>query len=715
MGGVARLTQGQMSATGTAPRAPRETEAELRALFDGTSVGLAVLDQDRRFRRVNRAIAEMDGFSVEEHVGKRWSDLVPEMAPMLEPILTTVLETGAPMTEIDVSGPTSRLSGEERHWIVSYYPIRVDGRIDGVAASIVDITERRRYERASELLASAGDVLSASLDLATVLDGIASLLVPEWGDWCGLILHDSGIPQLAAARHVDPGSLAAVKFLVEEGLDWSAPLGLPLAIRSGEAQLLHTIDDATRERLARDAVALEHLRALGSISAACAPLKVQGTVLGGLVVATSVSGRRLGGWDVGLVEELARRVAMAVDNARLFELAQQERKRVEAAIRAKDQFLAMVSHELRTPMNAILGWTRMLRTDELSQAKTQKALETIERNAVVQAQLIADLLDATAVFTGKLRLRVGTTDLVEIAEAALEVVRPAAAAKGVDLSLSSETRPIVIEADPERLQQVVWNLVANAVKFSERGGSVEVALETEGTRARILVRDHGKGISPDFLPHVFDAFSQEDARTTRMHGGLGLGLSIVRHLVEAHGGRIQAKSGGSGLGAEFAVEIPRGGKRTEAPAIRCESAIPPPPASVQSTLPPSIAGLRVLVVDDDRDARELIAELLAMRGAVVTEAENAEDALRLVVDLRPEVIVSDIGMPGVDGYMFLRRLRELPADRGGQTPAIALTAYSAASDRSRALLSGFQRHLAKPVEPAVLMRELASLRKRVPA
>lgn len=706
-----RLDADEMEVTSTSPRAPRETEAELRALLDGTSVGLAVLDRDLRFRRVNRAIAEMDGFSVEEHVGRRWADLVPEMAPLLEPLIGSVLETGKPTTELDVSGSTSRWAGEQRHWIVSYYPVRIDGRIEGVAASIVDITERRRYERASELLASAGDVLSASIDLTTMLDGVASLLVPEWGDWCGLVLQDGGTPQLVAARHVNPILLGTVRELVNRGLDWSAPLGLPYVVRTGEAQLLTGIDDGVRQQLARDAFALERLRELGSVSSASAPLKVQGTVLGGLVVATSSSKRRLGAWDLSLVEELARRVAMAVDNARLFELAQQERRRVEAAIRAKDEFLAVVSHELRTPMNSILGWTRMLRTDQLSHAKTEKALETIERNAVVQSQLISDLLDATAVFTGKLRLRVGTCDLVEITEAALEVVRPAAAAKEVDLLATYDSESIVIAGDPERLQQVIWNLVANAVKFSERGGSVEIKVEAVGERARIVVRDEGKGISARFLPHVFDAFSQEDARTTRLHGGLGLGLSIVRHLVEAHGGRIEAESKGEGCGARFIVELPRGGKRAEAPAVKRESPVPPPPASIPAA-PGSITGMNVLVLDDDRDARELIAELLGANGATVTEADNADDAWRTVTERRPDVILSDIGMPGVDGYMFLRRVRELPAERGGQIPAIALTAYGSAADRSRALLSGFQRHLAKPVEPALLVRELASLRRR---
>lgn len=708
-----RLDPDEMDATRAPSWTPRETEAELRALLDGTSVGLAVIDRDLRFRRVNRAIAEMDGFSVEEHVGRRWAELVPEMAPLLEPLISSVLETGKPTTELDVSGTTPRWAGEQRHWIVSYYPVQIDGRIDGVAASVVDITERRRYERASELLASAGDVLAASLDLETMLDGVANLLVPEWGDWCGLVLHDSGTPQLVAARHVVPGLLGVVRDLVDRGLDWQAPLGLPQVIRTGEAQLITAIDDRMREQLARDPPAFERLQALGSACVASAPLKVQGTVLGGLIVATSVSRRRLGTWDLSLVEELARRVGMAVDNARLFELAQQERKRVEAAIRAKDEFLAVVSHELRTPMNSILGWTRMLRTDQLSEAKIEKALETIERNAVVQSQLISDLLDATAVFTGKLRLRIGVCDLVEITEAALEVVRPAAAAREVDLLANYDAESIMIAGDPERLQQVIWNLLANAVKFSERGASVEIEVRTVGERVRIAVRDQGKGINARFLPHVFDAFSQEDARTTRRHGGLGLGLSIVRHLVEAHGGKIEAESRGEGCGARFVVEVPRGGKRAEALAVKRQSPVPPPPASLPSS-PGTIEGMCVLVLDDDKDARELIAEVLGANGATVTEAESADDAWRTVADRRPDAIVSDIGMPGVDGYMFLRKVRELPAERGGQIPAIALTAYGSPADRSRALLSGFQRHLAKPVEPAVLVRELASLRRRAP-
>jgi PAS domain S-box-containing protein len=703
---------------GTLPiqrRLPRETEAELRALLDCTSVGFAVLDEDLCFRRVNRVIAEMDGFSVGEHEGRRFADLVPEMATTLEPLIRGVLETGKPVVELDVSGTTPRWPGEERHWIVSYFPVKLDGRIDGVAVSMVDITERRRYERASELLASAGDVLSSSIDLRTMLDGIAALLVPGWGDFCALMLHEHGEPTLVAARHVDPDLLPVIRRFVDAGIDWSSPIGLPHVLRTGEAQLVASMDPATRRKLARDDAAMALIDKLGPTSAAVAPLTVQGTVLGGLVVATSRSKRRLGEWDLTIVEELGRRVAMAVDNARLFELAQEERRRVEAANRAKDEFLAVVSHELRSPMNSILGWARMLRTDHLSEAKAEKALETIERNAVLQSQLISDLLDATAVFTGKLRLRIGSCDLVEITEAALEVVRPAAAAKEIDLLAQYDAEAIPVEGDPERLQQVIWNLLANAVKFSPRGGSVDLTVRLEGERVRIEVKDQGKGIGPEFLPHVFDAFSQEDARTTRRHGGLGLGLSIVRHLVEAHGGRIEAESDGEGSGATFKVELPRGGRRAEAPAFKRESRVPPAPASMPRLMPPSLDGLSVLVLDDDNDARELITEVLRAKGAHVMEADSAEDALRAVTEKRPQVIVSDIGMPGVDGYMFLRRVRELPAERGGQTPAIALTAYGSAADRSRALLSGFQRHLAKPVEPALLVTELATLSRRTAA
>jgi CheY-like chemotaxis protein len=386
----------------------------------------------------------------------------------------------------------------------------------------------------------------------------------------------------------------------------------------------------------------------------------------------------------------------------------------EAASRAKDEFLMVVSHELRTPLNAILGWAALLQKQGAEAhpdiPSVRRGLTVIERNARAQARLIEDVLDVSRIITGKLKLRFETLDFAAVVVAAVDVVRPAAKAKGISLAVTCDPEHVVLRGDPDRLQQVVWNLTSNAVKFTPENGHVEVRLEQSGSMIRLIVEDSGPGIATDMLPHVFERFRQADSSTTRQHGGLGLGLAIVRHLVELHGGNVVAESNGPSLGARFIVAIP-----VPAVDLLVPSSTVPSSGVTTSPTPPhafpvqTLAGARTLLVEDDADARELVAEVLHAAGAAVTAVDGPLAALEALDRATFDVIVSDIGMARVDGYTLMRKVRTLPADRGGSTPAVALTAYAAREDARRALDAGFQAHLAKPIEPAALVRAVAEL------
>ena len=383
-------------------------------------------------------------------------------------------------------------------------------------------------------------------------------------------------------------------------------------------------------------------------------------------------------------------------------------QREQQANRLKDEFLATVSHELRTPLNAILGWARVLRTASLTSVLQERALETVERNALAQARLIEDILEVSRIVTGKLRLKVAALDLVQAVDAALDVVRPAADAKDIRLEYERPPEPWTAVGDFDRLQQIVWNLLSNAVKFTPRHGVVRVRLKRADGWDQLVVEDSGKGIEPVFLPHVFAPFRQADASTTRDHGGLGLGLAIVRQLVELHGGSVRAESAGPGTGSRFTVMLPVPAHVPEAPAetIAAEAEANGLESPAEA---PALAGMRVMIVDDDVDSRDLIVATLGYYGAIVSEAGSAAEAMALLPEARPDVLLSDIGMQGEDGYAFIRRVRALSRDEGGLVPAVALTAYAAAGDRAKALSAGFQLHIAKPFDPVALARTVQRL------
>jgi PAS domain S-box-containing protein len=384
--------------------------------------------------------------------------------------------------------------------------------------------------------------------------------------------------------------------------------------------------------------------------------------------------------------------------ARSLAAEQAARADAEAANRVKDEFLAILSHELRTPLNPILGWTRLLRTRTFNPEMTERALETIERNAKLQTKLIEDLLDVSCILRGKVVLDVCPVNLVRVIEAALETVQLAAEAKGIQMQKFFATNVGQVSGESARLQQVVWNLLSNAVKFTPTGGQIEVRLEQVNSVAQIQVKDTGKGISQEFLPYVFEYFRQENGTTTRQFGGLGLGLAIVRHLVELHGGTVQADSPGEGRGATFRVQLP---------LLATVSKIDLDSPLTHETL--KLSGIRVLIVDDEPDMRELVSFILQEHGAQVTVAASAQEALQLLAQSMPDVLLSDIGMPDMDGYTLMRQVRTLPPEQGGLIRAIALTAYAGELDQQQALAAGFQQHITKPVEPEKLIEAIANL------
>jgi signal transduction histidine kinase/CheY-like chemotaxis protein len=428
----------------------------------------------------------------------------------------------------------------------------------------------------------------------------------------------------------------------------------------------------------------------------------------------SHEGRIIG--TLTIIEDVTERVAREAElqsqiEARSKLLASEKLARSEAerANRLKDEFLATISHELRNPLNAIMGWAHMMRLGKLTPANSERAVETIYRNAKSQAQLVADLLDVSRIISGKLRLDVRTIDLIYIVNAALDSIRPAADAKGIRLQTMLDPAAGPISGDADRLQQIVWNLLTNAVKFTPKGGRIQVKVQRIDSHVEIVVSDSGVGISKEFLPYVFDRFRQADASTTRIHGGLGLGLSIVHQLVDLHGGTASVHSEGEGQGAAFTITLPFVG------VINSQKEEATQPAQEKIT-PfeglPSLQGLKVLVVDDEADTREVIREVLKECGSEVILSRSAAEALEAIEQFKPDILISDLGMPDEDGYSLISKIRALPAERGGQIPAAALTAYARAEDRMRVLRSGFQFHLPKPVDSAELVTVVASLAGR---
>ncbi len=413
--------------------------------------------------------------------------------------------------------------------------------------------------------------------------------------------------------------------------------------------------------------------------------------------------------DERLIAGLAAHAAIAVDNAQLYREAQAARALAEAANGLKDEFLATLSHELRTPLAAIVGWAELLHRGKLSPDDTTRAVDTIMRNAAAQNQIIDELLDVSRIITGKLQIDLRPVDIAAIVNAAIGTVTPAASAKGIRLQLIQNPAGSYVMGDPERLQQVFWNLFSNAIKFTPKNGRVRVSVESVGSNVEVVVADNGLGIDAEFLPRVFDRFTQDDSSSTRHARGLGLGLSIARQLVELHGGSIEAQSPGVGHGSTFTARFPRSPVSATSLDPRVYSQAD---KAVGLDEGPDLTGIRVLVVEDDDDARRLVEKELETQGATVKSVPSAREALDVLGRERVDVLLSDIEMPGTDGYQLIKELRLRPSQQGGSVPAAALTAYARTEDRLRALRAGFQLHLAKPVQPAELATVVFSLAAR---
>ncbi len=570
-----------------------------------------------------------------------------------------------------------------------------------MSGTVADATDRKRAEDALRFLAEASSILSASLEYQATLKNLADLVVPQLADWCAIDLVEGkrSWRRVAVAYCGTPKVVQADPEPPSYPPDPNWPAGPPKVLLSGQPELYPLLPSSLRAAIACGGEYLAVLRELGEVSALCVPIRYNRQTLGILTLVCAAQTRRYDRASLSLAEDLAHRAALAIDNARLYREAQE-------ANRLKDEFLATLSHELRTPLNAMLGWAQLLKSRRLDDEKMLRGLETIERNARYQTQMIEDLLDVSRIITGKLNLNLAPVDLSAVISLAVETARPAAAAKGIEVDVAFEPKVEPVWGDAQRLQQVVWNLLSNAVKFTDAGGRVVCSLSRCNQRVQIQVSDTGIGVKSELLPYIFERFRQADSSTTRVYGGLGLGLAIVRHLVELHGGTVRAESPGEGQGATFTVLLPSANDRD---GERVPNAEPKCPLSTQDSAFATLSGLRVLVVEDEEDTRELLAIMLKQYGAEVTAVASAPEALEALSSAKPDVLVSDIAMPRCDGHELIRRVRAQERLRGGCLPAVALTAYARDSDRTQAIEAGFHLHLPKPVEPSDLVGAIAQL------
>lgn len=701
----------------------REREDEAQRWFTTTlrSIGDAVIATDvaGRVRFMNPVAERLTGWTRLEAQGRPLDEVFAILsAPTRSCVESPVAKVIREGSVVGLANHTLLRSrgGLEIPIDDSGAPIRdEDGRMIGIVLVFRDASQENRTRARSEFLAKAGEALVSSLDYESTLATVARLSVPMLADWCRIDMLDikRGKLRQVAVAHADPSKVRSARELTERYLpDPNATTGLWQVIRTGQPQLLPEIPDSLLESSAQDADHLHILRDAGLRSAMSMPLRARGRTLGTITFVYAESGRHYTDDDLAFGEDFARRAGMAVENAMAHGEAEQARSRervlrneAELANRAKDEFLATVSHELRTPLNAILGWTVIVRRRNLGD-DVDRALAIIERNARAQARLVNDVLDLSRIISGKMVLHVTPTSVADAVATAVETVSPAAAAKGIALTSDIPDEPLTILADADRLQQIVWNLLSNSVKFTPKGGQVSLRVDRDGSYVCIRVHDTGEGIRSDLLTLVFEPFRQGDASTTRRHGGLGLGLAIVKRLVDAHGGSVHADSAGEGKGATFTVTLPARG------AVPAVSNIPRPVATEALQARgegPRLDGMRLLVVDDEEDARALLCDVLRDRGAEVHVAGSAHDALGQFAAFRPDVLVSDIGMPDADGYYLIRKIRSMPQEQGARTPAVALTAYARHDDEQRAFAAGYQAHVTKPVEPTQLITTVANL------
>ncbi len=640
---------------------------EWQSTFDAMNDGVCLLNQEGRAMRCNSAMTELSDKPFSEIIGCLHQELMP---------MTLASVDATPFTRVRKTHQreSQEFQSDSQWFSVTVDPIfNEEGVFIGAVYILADTTDRRRAEEALR-----------------VSEERFRLLLENVKDYAIFFLDTEG--------RIIRWSLGAERIL---GYQEAEILGQPSSVIFTPEDLQHGVDKQELEQAVTDGRAEDerwHIRKDDTrfwASGITTPLRDEMGQLHGFSK---------------IMRDFTDRKRAEDERNQLLAREQEARTAAEAANRLKDEFLATLSHELRSPLNAMLGWTRLLNSRKFDEATTTRAMQTIERSAKSQAQLVEDLLDVSRIIQGKLRLNVRPVELISAIESAIETVRPAAEAKEIRIQSVLDPSAGLVAGDFDRLQQVVWNLLSNGIKFTPKGGCVMVRLERVNSHVEITVSDTGKGIDPEFVPYVFERFRQADSSSTRVYSGLGLGLAIVRHLVELHGGTVAAYSEGEGKGATFTVKLSlmpvrverHSGKRVH-PAVDL---------GVPFDQPPTLNGVRVLIVDDEVDSRELLVAALEQFEAKVFSVGSASEALDAVSQLKPDILVSDIGMPLEDGYSLIRKVRHLSAEQGGQIPAIALTAYARAEDRMKAIAAGFQIHIPKPVEPAELVTIVASLAKR---
>jgi len=714
-----------ISARKSAEDTLRQSEEVLRALAN-TIPQLAWMAQaDGAIVWFNERWFDYTGTTPDQVVGWGWqSTCEPSVLPLVLERWQASVRSGDPF---EMEYPIRGADGKYRWFLTRVNPVRDrHGRVVRWFGTNTDVDEVKRAEQALrdeshvlELLNSTGSALASTRELHALLQAATDAATGIAGARHGAFLYvgrDGSEDKLFSLYTVSGASTVEFEPFGDHGSNALFGPGVP------DLGLIRA-DDISRDPRFQS-------RSPFGLPAGHPPVRsylaVPVVAHSGEVLGTMFFGHPEAGVFTERTERIVRGIAaqaaVAIDNARLYEAAQraaEERKvlleneclaraEAERTSQMKDEFLATLSHELRTPLSAILGWAQVLRRGGRDQNDLAKGLQTIERNARAQAQLIEDLLDMSRITSGKVLLDMQVIGPTGFIDAAVETVRPAADAKNIRIEKHYTGEPGLVAGDPARLQQVVWNLLSNAIKFTPRDGLVEVILARNDANVVITVRDNGAGIKPEFITHVFERFRQADASMTRRHGGLGLGLAIVKQLIEQHGGTVRAESPGEGRGASFTIELPLT-KQQPAPARSARAAMILPNPSTPDMTVRNLNGVDALVVDDDRDNRELIKRILTDCGASVHVAASAREAFARFQETAPNLLISDLGMPDVDGFELLDWIRHLPREQGGHVPAIALTAFARSEDRLRALEAGFSAHISKPVEPSELIATVASV------
>jgi PAS domain S-box-containing protein len=689
-------------------RALQRSEAQLTDFFDNATIGLHWVGADGTILRVNQAELDMLGYTREEYEGHHISKFHVDHK-VIEEILTR-LQRGEVLHNYDAQLRCK--DGGIKHVRINSSAYREDGKFIHTRGFTRDITERKRTESRMALQYEVTKILSESNDFVESMRQILQTVCRSL-DWAAGALWriDHGGDAMRCLEMCHVTSMETPEFdRMTKTLVLKKGMGLPGRIwELGKPAWINNV--SADDNFSRAAVANRE----GLRSAFGFPVLLGGEVSWvieffspeirepdeELLQLLSGIGRQIG--------QFTQRKQAEEERADLLKREQTARADAEKANRLKDEFLATLSHELRTPLNAVIGWSRMLGSGRLDREGSRHALEVIERNAWAQKQIIEDILDVSRVITGKLQLNLSSVDLVAVVDAALDAVRPAMEAKEIQIETLIDTSLRMITGDADRLQQVVWNILSNAAKFTPNRGKVEISVSQTNSHVLIQVKDSGPGIDLTFLPHVFERFRQADGSTTRTHGGLGLGLAIVRHLVELHGGTISVENREDGQGAIFTVRLP-----LPSGELRPETLAGGDPAFKESQANQAgLEGLKILIVDDEPDTLDLITVELAQHGAKITGVGNAEDALKALAESQFDVLISDIGMPKMDGYDLIRQIRQREAGKDQRIPAVALTAYARIQDRMQAIVAGYSTHIAKPVDANELVTIVASLAGRL--